>query len=213
MLLEGKALPALFHDEGGDAPGPNVRRCHREHHIGIRHAAIGDEDLLAVQQPVIAFILGGGLGTAGVGTGVRLCQAESADLFSGTEIQQILFLLLLRTEGGDGECPQGRVGRQDHACAAVHPGQFLHSDGIAEHIQPCAAVLLFIGDSHEAHLSQFLHGLCGKLVLLVQLEGNGLDFRLRKLAYLCPQLFLGLGGLIVHTLSSFSVFQVSRLNF
>ena len=70
--LKGEALPALLHDEGGNAPGADVRRGDGKDHVGVRLAAVGDEDLLAVEEVVVAHVLGGGLGAAGVGAGVRL---------------------------------------------------------------------------------------------------------------------------------------------
>ena len=48
VLLKSKALPALFHDEGADAPGADAGGRDGENHIGAGFAAVGDEDFLAV---------------------------------------------------------------------------------------------------------------------------------------------------------------------
>ncbi len=79
------------------------------------------------------------------------------------------------------------MGRQDDARAAVHPGQLLHGDGVAQDVQAGAAVLLGVGDAHEAHLAQLPDGLVRELVLLVQQEGDGFDLLLRKGADLGTQ--------------------------
>ena len=202
MGLKGEALPALFHDEGGDAPGADVRRGDGEDHIGVRLAAVGDEDLLAVQQPVVALVLGGGLGAAGVGACVGLGQAEGAHLFAGAQVGQVFHLLLLGAEGVDGVGAQRRVGGEDDAGAAVHPAQLLHGDGVAEGVQSGAAVLGLIGDTHKAQLAHFRHSLPGEAVFLVQHERDGLDFRLREGTDLLAQSLVGFRGLIEHKIPS-----------
>ena len=79
------------------------------------------------------------------------------------------------------------MGRQDDPRPAVNPGQFLYGDGIAENVQAGAAVLLGIGNAHEAHLPQLTDRVLRELVLLVQQEGNGFDLLLRKGANLGTQ--------------------------
>ncbi len=203
MGLEGEALPALLHDEGGDAPGADVGGGDGENHVGVRHAAVGDKDLLAVEQPVVALVDGGGLGAARVGAGVGLGEAEGADLLTLGQGNQIFFLLLLGAEGEDGPGAQGHMGGQNHACAAVHPGQLLHRDGIAHNVKPRAAVLLGIGDAHQPHLSQFFYGLGGETALLIHEDDVGLHLSLREGANLGPQLLVSLCGLEQHRETSF----------
>ena len=167
MIAEGEALPAPLHDEGADTPGADVRRGDGKDHVGICLAAVGDKNLLAVQKPVVAHVHCSGLGAASIGACVRLRQAEGADLAAGAQVGQIFHLLLLGAEGVDGIGTQGCVGRQDDAGAAVHPSQLLHGNGIAEGVQLRTAVLLLIGDAHQAQLAQLSHGLRGETVLLV----------------------------------------------
>ena len=203
MGLKGKALPALFHNKSGDTPGADVRGGDGKDHIGVRDAAVGDENFLAVEQPVIALVHGGGLGAARVGTGVGLGEAEGADLLPLGQGDQVLFLLLLGAEGKDGPGAQGHMGGENHARAAVHPGQLLHRDGVAEHIQPRAAVLLGVRDAHQAHLGQGFDGPGGEAALLVHQDGVWLHLRLGKGADLGAQLLMGLCGLEQHTGTSF----------
>ena len=95
------------------------------------------------------------------------------------------------------------MGGEDDACAAVHSGQLLHSDGVAQSVQPGAAALLGEGDAHKAHLTQFVDGLVGEFILLVQHERNGLDLLFRKGPDLCPQFLVGLSRLKQHLVTSF----------
>ena len=152
---------------------------------------------------------GGGLGAAGVGAGVGLGQAEGADLLALGQRHQILLLLLLSAVGEDGPGAQGHVGRQNDAGAAVHPGQLLHGDGVAQHVQAGAAVLLGVGNPHQPQLTQFLDGLVWEGVVLVQLERDGFDLFFRKRADLGPQLFVGRCGLEQHDVTSFYARQKS----
>ena len=195
VVAELEALPALLHDEGGDAPGADVGGGDGKDHVGVRLGGVGDEDLAAVEQVVVALVHGGGLGAAGVGAGVGLGQAEGADLLTPGQGHQVLLLLLLGAEGEDGPGAQGHVGGENDARAAVHPGQLLHGDGIADGVQPRAAVLLGIGDAHQAHLPQLLHCFGRELVGLIQREGDGLHLFLGKGPDLGAQLLMRLGGL------------------
>ena len=85
VVTELKALPALFHNEGGDAPCADVRRSDGENHIDVCLGGIGDEDLAAIEQVVIALVQRCGLCAAGIRAGVRLRKAEGADLFTSCE--------------------------------------------------------------------------------------------------------------------------------
>ena len=95
------------------------------------------------------------------------------------------------------------MGGQDDTRAAVHPGQLLHRDGVAEHVKPSAAILLGIGNAHQPHPGQGFDGLGGETALLVHQDGVGLHLRLGKGADLGAQLLVGLCGLEQHTRTSF----------
>ena len=102
MVAELKALPALFHDESGDAPGADVRRGDGENHIGVRLGGVGNEDLAAVKEVVVPLIQRRGLRAAGVGAGVGLREAEGADLLALGQRNQIFLLLFLSAVGENG---------------------------------------------------------------------------------------------------------------
>src|SRR5688572_21646730 len=75
-LLEVDGI--LRDDETGDplVSAPRLRpRGHRE---DLTHAGVGDEDLRAVEQVVVALVDGGRGGPAGVAAGAGLREAEPA---------------------------------------------------------------------------------------------------------------------------------------
>ena len=195
MIAELKALPALLHDEGGDAPGADVRSGDGENHIGVRLGSVGDEDLAAVKEVVIPLVQRGGLRAAGIGAGVGLRQAEGADFLALGQRDQIFLLLLLGAVGENGPRAEGDMGGKDHARAAVHTGQLLHRDGVTQGVKTGAAVLLGVRNAHPAQLTQLLDSLLGKLIVLVHQKCEGLDLLLRKAPDLRAQLFMRRRGL------------------
>ena len=102
VVAELKALPALLHDESGDAPGADVRRGDGENHIGVRLRGVGNEDLAAVEEVVVPLIQRRGLRAASVRSGVGLRKAEGADLLALGQRNQIFLLLLLGAIGENG---------------------------------------------------------------------------------------------------------------
>ena len=66
VRVKGKAFPALFHDQGRDAPGADAGSSDGKYHVGIRFAAVGDKDLFSVQKIVVAHILCRRFRSAGV---------------------------------------------------------------------------------------------------------------------------------------------------
>ena len=89
--------------------------------------------------------------------------------------------------------------REDDACTAVNAGQLLYSDGVAEGIEACAAILFGEGDAHETHLAKLGDGLGGEFVLLIQHERNGFYFFFRESADLSAQLLMSRCGLKQHS--------------
>ena len=91
------------------------------------------------------------------------------------------------------------MGGEDDARTAVHTGQLLHRDGVAQGVQTGTAVLLGVGNAHPAQLTQLLDSLLGKLVVLIHQKREGLDLLLRKAPDLRAQLFVRRRGLKQHT--------------
>ena len=91
------------------------------------------------------------------------------------------------------------MGREDDARTAVHTGQLLHRDGVAQGVQAGAAVLLGVRNAHPAQLTQLFDSLFGELVVLIHQKCEGLDLLLRKVPDLRAQLFVRRRGLKQHT--------------
>ena len=73
--------------------GDDAGNGNDDEHIG--KAGIGDEDLGAIEDPVVAIQHGKGLLTLCVGAGARLSQTESTNPFAAAQLGQVIFLLLL----------------------------------------------------------------------------------------------------------------------
>ena len=209
MVAEGEAPPAFFDDKGRDAARADIRRGDREYHIGIRLGGVSDKDLAAVEQVVVAFVDGGGLGAACIRTGVGLGQAERADLFALCQRNKIFLLLLLGAECENRPRAERHMGGQDNARAAVHARELLHGDRVAQHIQPGAAIFFGVGQTHIAELAHFLDRFRGEAVFLVHEESLRLDLALRKSADLSAQFFMRIGGSEQHGETSFICFDVN----
>ena len=82
LLCDGKALHALFDQEGGDAAGAELRLGLRVDHQGVGIRPVGDPHLAAVQQVVVALVLGPELHADDVGAGPRLAHRERTDVFA-----------------------------------------------------------------------------------------------------------------------------------
>ena len=203
MVAEGEALPAFFDDKGRDAARADIRRGDREYHIGIRLGGVGDKDLAAVEQVVVAFVDGGGLGAARIRTGVGLGQAERADLFALCQRDEVFLLLFLGAKCENRPRAERHMGGQDNACATVHARELLHGDRVAQHIQPGAAIFFRVGQTHIAELAHFLDRFRGEAVFLVHEESLRLYLALRKSADLSAQLFVHIGGSEQHGETSF----------
>ncbi len=205
MVAKREALPALFYDKRRNAARADIRCRHRKDNVGIRLGRVGDENLATVEQPIIALVYRGSLGAARVRACVRLGQPKRANLLALAERDKIFLLLLLIAESGNRPRAQRYMGGQNHARAAVHPGQLLHRNRVTQHVKPRAAVFLGVRDPHQAHFAQLLDGFRREQVFLVHQERMGLDLSLNKRADFRTQRLMGFGCLEQHhTNTSFS---------
>ena len=203
MVAEGKAFPALFNNECRDAARADVRRGDREYHIGIRLGRVGNENLAAVEQVVVALVDRGRLRAARIRAGVGLGQAERADLFALCQRDQVFLLLLLGAERENWPRAERHMGGQDNARAAVYARKLFNGDRVAQHIQPGAAVFFRIGQPHIAELAHLFYRFRGESVFFVHEESLRLDLALRKSADLSAQFFVRIGGSEQHGETSF----------
>ena len=149
---------------------------------GIGEAGVGGEDLLAVDDVLVAVLHGHGAGTGHVRTSAGLSQTEAANLGAVGQGAQPLLLLLLGAELLDGGGAQrGMYGKGD-AGAGIDLGHLLHAQHIGEHIAAGAAILLGEGDAEETTILHLLQQAAVILLLLVHLVGERLDALFSKLA-------------------------------
>lgn len=122
MIAETEAFPAFFDDKGRNPFGANIGCSHGKDDVYIGFGRIGNKNLATVQEIVIAFIDCRRFRAAGIRAGIFFGQAESAELFSFCQGNQVLFLLLLIAKGSDGIGAKRGMGRDDDAGSAIDAG-------------------------------------------------------------------------------------------
>src|SRR6185312_14923962 len=90
--------------------------------VGI--VSVGDEGLVAVQHPVVAFADGGGAGGGGVGAGAGFSKPPATEPFPAGHFGNVLAALLLGSGEKDVIDGQRIVGRDNDADGSVHGGKF-----------------------------------------------------------------------------------------
>ena len=184
MGAHGEAGEGALHDEGGQAALTSglVGHGDDDEHIGV--TGVGDEDLGAVQDVVLALLVqhGHGLDAAGVGARAGLGQAEGAQPLAGAQLGQILLLLSLGAEVIDGVGAQAGMSGEDDAGGAADLAHLLNSHDIAEVGSALAAVLLGEINAHHAQLGHLLDGLGGETLFLVHFLSQRLDLVLSEAA-------------------------------
>ena len=148
--LRGEPGCAAGHNDGGDfflavilLPGHGGD----SHELGDVGSRVGDELLVAVDYPLIAVLLRGGLGAARIGTGFRLGEAEARQAFARDELWQPLLLLLLGAEAVDGHDAQRDSCLQGDGNGLVHAGELLQRDAQRHVIAAHAAVFFADGQA------------------------------------------------------------------
>ena len=182
-LADGESGEALLDDESGDAVVTLALVGHREDDERVCIAAVGDEDLSAVQEPVVAHVDSLGLLSGCVGTRVGLGQTESAKLAAGEQVGQVLLLLFFCTEVEDRPAAQRSVSRDDNAGGCANSGEFFHSDRIRDVVGTCSAVFSGEGNAHHTELSHLFDIFLGESVFLIDVSSDGFDFGKGKLPY------------------------------
>ncbi len=164
----------------------------------VSDGTIGDEILLAVDDPLVAVQHSRGLGGAGIAARFRLGQPEGADFLALGQGHQVLLLLLLVAKEVNGRGGQRGLGDKGDGRGAAGPCDLLHGDGIADAIAPHPPVLLGKGQAEEAQLAHLAKGLHGEPVLFVYLLSDGFDLVFSKVAHHLADQFLLLVELEMH---------------
>ena len=163
-------------------------------------AAVGDENLAAVEHPLVAVKDSGGLLAGGVGTGIGLGEAEGADPLAAGELGQVFHFLLLGAGLKDGGGAEAGVGGEDDAGGGADAAELLNGHAVHDVGAAGTAVLRGDGDAHQADLGHLLNGLHGETLLLVDFGGEGLDLLLCKLANHLQEEFFLFGEAKIHIL-------------
>ena len=182
-LADGESGEALLDDESGDAVVALALVGHREDDERVCIAAVGDEDLSAVQEPVVAHVDSLGLLSGCVGTRVGFGQTESAELLAGEQVGQVLCLLLVSAVVEDRPAAQGSVSRDDNSSGCADSGEFFHSDRIRDVVGAGAAVFSGERNAHHTELSHLFDIFLGESVFLIDVSSDGFDFGKGKFPY------------------------------
>ncbi|EAU62243.1 conserved hypothetical protein [Stigmatella aurantiaca DW4/3-1] len=161
------------HDEGGDALVARLLVRHREQHDGVRLGAVGDPVLRAVDDVLVAPAHRDRLLGRRVAARLGLGEAEAAELLAAGERGEELLLLLLVAVLRHRIAVERVVHAHDDAGGGAATADLLHGDGVADVVQPGAAILLGHRHPQERQLGQLLHRLGGPRVGLVPLPGVG----------------------------------------
>jgi hypothetical protein len=154
---------------------------------------VGNEDLRAVEEVVIALVDGRGGGAAGIAPRARLGEPEAAEYAPGREQGHIAPLLLLGAELDDRRGAEVGMGADGERVARVHLGHLVDGDVIGELVHAGAAELLAPGHAQQAQLAHRLDVVPGKGGRAVQLPGDRSDPRPRELADHLSDLVMVLG--------------------
>ncbi|MDT4822676.1 hypothetical protein FQZ97_558830 [compost metagenome] len=187
LLRHGKALEALFHQEGGDAALMRLGIGLGVDHQGVRVGAVGDPHFGAVQHVAVAFFLGAQLHADHVGTGARLAHGQRAHVFPGDQLGQVPGLLGRRAVAVDlvhAQVGVGAVGQADRRAGA---GDFLHHDHVGEIAQVGAAVFLVGRHAQHAEFAELAPEIHRELVAAVDFCGARRDLGLREIAHRVAQ--------------------------
>ena len=162
----------LGDDEAGDPLVALARLGPRGDGEDLADAGVGDEDLGAVEQVVIALVHCGGGGAARIAAGARLGQAEPTEHLAGGQQRHVAALLLLGAELHDGRGAQVGVRADGERVTRVHLGHLVDGDVVGELVHAGAAQLLAPGHAEEAQLAHGLDVVPGEGGGLVQLPRN-----------------------------------------
>ena len=190
--------------EGGEAGRPALHQIAADlaivalgpHHRHLRHRAIGDPQLGAVQHVLVALLDGARGHGAGVGAVIGLGKSEAAEGLAGLEPRQPLLLLRLRAVGVDRVHDEPALHGGEGAQARVAALQFLHDEPVGDVVEARAAVTGEGGPEH-AHLAEGLGHLEGEGAVAMVLAHHGHELLLHPVADGIPHhpLFLAQQGL------------------
>ena len=162
-------------DEAGDPLVLLLQVDAGEDQGDIRVGAVGDEDLVAVEDVVVAVAAGRGAYPGRIAAGARLGEGEAAELPARGQGGEEFLLLLLGAELQQGVADQGVVDREDDPGGGADPADLLDDEAVGDRVHAGAAVLLRHRHSGEAELAGLIEKGARELAALVDLLGAGTD--------------------------------------
>src|SRR5712664_2025568 len=173
----------LGDDKSGDAVGAfGVRVGPGSDAEDLAHSGVGDENLGAIQDVMVAAVDGGGLGAAGVRPGSGLRQAEAAQHRSSREQRHEPALLLGAAEVHDRGGTERRVGADGDGVARVDFRELVNDRDVGEVIHPRPAQPFRPGDSEETEISHLFDAIPREAALEIVLSGGRLEAGLAEVA-------------------------------
>src|SRR5207237_2247039 len=124
------------------------------HQAVVGDVPVGDEHLRAVDHVVVTVTLRRGADRGGVRPGVRLREAEGAELPTLDRRHEVAPLLLLGPEAEDGDAAEPDVRQQRGREAAVDARELLDEQAAHHHVAATAAVLLRVADAEVAEAAE-----------------------------------------------------------
>ena len=178
---------------------PRARLGPRGDDEDLAHAGVGDEDLGAVEDVVVALVDRGGGGAAGVAARAGLGEPEPAQHLARREQRHVAPLLLLGAELDDGRGAEVGVRADGERVARVHLGHLVDGD-VGELVHPGAAQLFPPGHAEEAELAHRLDVLPGKFRGEIVVTGDRAHFAVGKIAHHLADLvvFFGEKWMLAH---------------
>lgn len=166
-LAEAEARHAFFYDESGNAVYASALIGHSKDDIGFSFAAVGDEDLGAVQDVFVTLQNSRGLLSGSIRTSGRFGQAESTNGAAFADRGQVFLFLFFRTEHVDRRCAQGNGSGKGDTRTIIDFGHFFNSQDVAENVHASSAVFFREADALEAIFDHFVDDLAVPNVVLV----------------------------------------------
>src|ERR1019366_2082917 len=142
---------------------------------------VGDPQLLAVEDILVALQLRLGLQREGIRTGTGFAQRVGAHGVAA-QARQIALLLLFRGPAQESVVDQRILHIHDNSGGRIDAGKFLHRENRLEESTAASAVLLGNFNAHQTQLKELFDELVLEDTLLVHLLDVGPDAFVRELA-------------------------------
>src|SRR5256886_3250607 len=166
-----KTLRPFLDHEQVEATVPSLAFRLGHHQRPVAPSAVGDEDLSAVDDELVAEAACRGGDSCHIRPGVRLGDGESGDLLASDRRDEPAPLLLLGAEAEDRRRRHLGLHRHGHAeAAAPGPRHLLRQDDRAEIVAPLATVFGRVAQAEKTKLAEPLEDRVGEGFFLPLLE-------------------------------------------